>query len=381
MLSVMKTVRSVVINSHIPLRLRPSVSIIPTSNHLVWEFFQSNTRRVKHVKFANTRLVDIVCQLNGQSIIELENQNKDLANYIHPLFSTLIEWCFLEDTVSASFVEANKRYRVLNFLADYIPSYNLVDVFHNIQNSTVILVGVGGVGSWLAIELAQIGVRNIVLIDDDVVKEHNLNRSLFFYTDLGKFKTTAIKEKIQNLNDCSVVVEVNKKIESDNDFKVILDSFNGINLVINAADYPNVDTTSQWIFKPCMEKLIPHIVAGGYNLHLSLIGPTIIPNVSACFECINIGLKNQQADDFSTMRKLHKNNRNIGNLSPLAGVSASFTINEAIRVLCNTKRVSPVMVNKRGEFNFLTSKLHFSEYLRQEKCTWCGVDNLSESEV
>ena len=126
------------------------------------------------------------------------------------------------------------------------------------------------------------------------------------------------------------------------------------------------------LFRSCMNKRIPHIVAGGYNLHLSLIGPTIIPNVSACFECISIGLKEQQTEDFSTMRKLHKTNRNIGNISPLAGISASFTVNEALRVLCKTKRISPVMLNKRGEFNFWTSQLHFSEYSRQKSCEWCN---------
>jgi molybdopterin/thiamine biosynthesis adenylyltransferase len=313
-----------------------------------------------------------VSQLNDQSINDIIHEHEELAPYIAPLFFALIEWCILEDMHSSNFIEINPRYRSLNFLSDYIPSYELTHVVNNIANSTVIIVGVGGIGSWLALGLAQLGVKTLILIDNDIVNEHNLNRSLFFHSDIGKLKTSAIKEKIREMDDCISVTGINRRIESSATFMEILNEFNDVNLVINAADYPNVDTTSRWIFKPCMDKLIPHIVAGGYNLHLSLIGPTIIPNISACFECINIGLKQQQLDDFSTMRKLHRNNRNIGNISPLAGISASITINEALRILCKTNRISPVMLNKRGEFNFLTSQLHFSEYPRQKHCTWCN---------
>lgn len=362
------------INSKTPLRLRPSVSVVPTNDPLIWEFFKSNTRVIRRVKFSDIRLVDIISQLNNQSALEVEAMYKDLSKYIMPLFSALVEWCILEDSTCAVLIENNKRYRALNFLADYIPSHELIETFSNIEKSTVILVGAGGVGSWIAIGLAQIGVKTIVLVDGDIVKEHNLNRGLFFFEDLGKLKTSVIKEKIKCFQENISVIEINKIIKSELDFKEILKKFGNTSLVINAADHPSVDTTSKWIFKPCMENLIPHIVAGGYNLHLSLIGPTIIPNISACFECISVGLKEQQIEDFSTIRKLHRSNRNIGNISPLAGISASFTINEALRVLCKSKRITPVMLNKRGEFNFLTSQLHFSEYNRQGFCEWCNYD-------
>ncbi len=178
--------------------------------------------------------------------------------------------------------------------------------------------------------------------------------------------------KIESFGGKHQVVEIKKMIESSDNVFEIFKNHVGIDLVINASDHPNVDTTSEIIFKPCMDEEIPHIISGGYNLHLSLIGPTIIPNETACFKCIEKGLEDQQEDDFSNIRKLHRKKRNIGNISPLSGISASFTINESLRVLAKSERISPIMTNKRGEFNFLTSKVAFSGYEKRSDCTWCG---------
>ncbi len=168
-------------NENIPLRLRPSVSVIPTSDPQIWEFFQSNTRRMKHIKLADENLATIIYSLNGESISDLKKQYQNLEKTIESLIPVLIEWCMVEFISTAKEIENSGRYRVLNFLADYIPSDKLLGVFNNIATSKVLIIGVGGVGSWIALGLAQSGINNFILCDPDVVKPHNLNRSLFEY--------------------------------------------------------------------------------------------------------------------------------------------------------------------------------------------------------
>jgi molybdopterin/thiamine biosynthesis adenylyltransferase len=365
----------VVFDKKSPLRLRPSVSVIPTSDKQVWEFFQSNTRRMKHIKLAEPELAEILYSLNGETIDSLMKEHKHLEKAIESLLPVLIQWSMIEYVTVANEIENNDNYRVLNFLADYIPSDQLLNVFNNLENSTVLIIGVGGVGSWIALGLAQSGVKNFILCDPDTVKPHNLNRSLFYDSDIGELKTKVICNKVDSFGDGYNIIEINEMINSSGDVVKILDVYDDINLVINASDFPNVDTTSELIFEPCMVRNIPHIVAGGYNLHLSLIGPTIIPHKTACFKCIGKGLELQQQEDFSSIRKLQRKKRNIGNISPLAGISASFTINESIRVLCQSDKLAPVMTNKRGEFNFLTSEVAFSNYEKLDDCFWCGAKN------
>ena len=237
----------------------------------------------------------------------------------------------------------------------------------------MLVVGSGGIGSWVAFGLAQAGVNNIILCDPDQVKAHNLNRSLFFWDDIGELKVDAVRNKIESLNPTATVEVHNQFIDSETQFSKILNGKSGtIDLVVNAADMPNVDVTSGIIARICTKKNIPHIIAGGYNLHLSIIGPTIIPFESACYKCIEIGLEEIAPDDLAGLRKLERKNRNIGNVAPMAGISASFTINEAIRLLVKSERLIPHMLNKRGEFNFLTNTVNFSEFKRRRDCPWCN---------
>ena len=60
----------------------------------------------------------------------------------------------------------------------------------------VVIMGAGGIGSWVALDLALIGVEHLVIIDPDTVEEHNLNRTPFKENHVGLPKVVALKELI-----------------------------------------------------------------------------------------------------------------------------------------------------------------------------------------
>ena len=69
-----------------------------------------------------------------------------------------------------------------------------------IKNSKVLIIGMGGLGCPLFTYLASAGVGNIGIIDNDKVELSNLNRqTLFNSSDIGKFKVTQAKNRINNL--------------------------------------------------------------------------------------------------------------------------------------------------------------------------------------
>ena len=76
----------------------------------------------------------------------------------------------------------------------------------NIANAHVLIVGIGGVGSWVAESLARSGVGEITLIDMDHVAESNINRQIHAIEEtLGMAKVLAMKERIGQINpDCLV---------------------------------------------------------------------------------------------------------------------------------------------------------------------------------
>ena len=78
------------------------------------------------------------------------------------------------------------------------------------------IVGLGSVGSVVAEGLARIGVREIVLIDDDIVEEHNLDRLLNAHAkDVGRPKTDIAERAIRKASTASSVVTINhrKKVQ------------------------------------------------------------------------------------------------------------------------------------------------------------------------
>lgn len=79
---------------------------------------------------------------------------------------------------------------------------------------SVIIVGLGGIGSYVAIELAMVGTKRLVLIDHDLVEESNRNRVLFGTDQVGMHKVEAIRENIYRLRKDIEVIAIPKK--SDN---------------------------------------------------------------------------------------------------------------------------------------------------------------------
>ena len=70
-----------------------------------------------------------------------------------------------------------------------------------ISSARVIVVGVGGLGCPLVIYLANTGIGNIGLIDNDKIDLSNLNRQIIFNSsDVGKFKVVQAKKMLNKIN-------------------------------------------------------------------------------------------------------------------------------------------------------------------------------------
>lgn len=86
-----------------------------------------------------------------------------------------------------------------------------------IFDAHVVVVGIGGVGSWAVEALARSGVRQLTLIDMDHVSESNINRQIHAVEPtLGQSKAEAMRERIALFHpDCQVNV-VDDFVTADN---------------------------------------------------------------------------------------------------------------------------------------------------------------------
>jgi tRNA threonylcarbamoyladenosine dehydratase len=130
--------------------------------------------------------------------------------------------------------------------------------FQRIRSACPVIVGIGGVGSWIAEALARSGVQQLTLIDLDVVAESNLNRQAHATTDsLGRNKVDAMRERIHSFaSDCDVRV-VDDFVTPENVATIIPRE---ANLVIDAID--NVRAKAALIAH-CKSQRQSIIVCGG----------------------------------------------------------------------------------------------------------------------
>lgn len=105
---------------------------------------------------------------------------------------------------------------------------------NEVINSKVLVLGVGGVGSYAVEALVRSGIGSIVLVDYDVIDITNLNRQLMTnHNNVGRLKTEVLKERIKEINPNCEVEIISEKIDSSNINKLYEI---GVKYIIDACD-------------------------------------------------------------------------------------------------------------------------------------------------
>jgi tRNA threonylcarbamoyladenosine dehydratase len=127
-----------------------------------------------------------------------------------------------------------------------------------VKNSTVAVLGIGGVGSFAAEALARSGVGRLILVDKDDVDITNINRQLHaLLSTVGKPKADLMKERIKDINPECEVISL-KMFYTEETYEEFFSY--GLDFVVDASD-----TISYKIhlMKECLDRDIPLISSMG----------------------------------------------------------------------------------------------------------------------
>jgi len=92
-----------------------------------------------------------------------------------------------------------------------------VQVAQRLRQAHVVVVGIGGVGSWAAEALARSGVARLTLIDMDHIAESNINRQIHALTStLGQSKIEAMRERIAHIHPSCQIDLVDDFVSPEN---------------------------------------------------------------------------------------------------------------------------------------------------------------------
>ncbi|NCA84556.1 MAG: sulfur carrier protein ThiS adenylyltransferase ThiF [Clostridia bacterium] len=104
-----------------------------------------------------------------------------------------------------------------------------------LQTKTVGIAGCGGLGSNCAALLTRAGIGKLVLADFDIVDESNLSRQYFFRSQVGLYKTDALRENLLQLNPALIIETHCTKLTASD----IARFFIGCDIVVEAFDDAN----------------------------------------------------------------------------------------------------------------------------------------------
>lgn len=351
-------------------KLSSTSSVVRVSENVL-EFFKTNTREQVKIKVEDDAILNIVLDMDGtQDLKVLSEKHHIQYDSLNTLIAFLDRKGILDHVdPKDDFDSYNSYRRVIHFLSDFSESHeHLLSMWNRLRNATVLIIGLGAVGSWVACNLIQSGIKNLILMDGDTVDISNLHRQFGYREcDIGQKKADVLE---QRLKEYSTDINIIKCYDYLNEETLSQFDNQNIDLIINCADKPTVDMTSLWVGEYGMKHNIPHIVGGGYNLHLSLIGQTVIPHKSACVKCFQMHLEEQNKIDPNRVKKLAVKNRKVGSFGPMCSMIASMVGMEAIKILSGC--IVPANINRRGEFDIYTMDITYNKFLRRDDCEWCG---------
>ena len=143
--------------------------------------------------------------------------------------------------------------------------------------SRVLVIGAGGLGSYVLPLLASSGVGFIGVVDNDIVNRNNLPRqTIYEYKDIGKYKVSVVKRRLERLNP-DVHVKAYRSLLTKNNGRIVKE----YDLVIDCTD----NFESKFLINDlCLKYHIPFITAGVSDYKGQVL--TCIPGKSTDFKSI-----------------------------------------------------------------------------------------------
>ena len=109
---------------------------------------------------------------------------------------------------------------------------NVKGISGKLKKAKVCILGLGGLGSNVAVLLARSGIGYLKLVDFDIVEASNLNRQQYRISHVGMKKTEAIKTIIKEINPFVEIEVLNKKVDRENILSIVGD----VEIVVEAFD-------------------------------------------------------------------------------------------------------------------------------------------------
>jgi molybdopterin/thiamine biosynthesis adenylyltransferase/rhodanese-related sulfurtransferase len=253
-------------------------------------------------------------------------------------------------TESASALDEEKRHRYSRHLL--IPEVG-EEGQQRLLDTSILLIGAGGLGSPAALYLAAAGVGRIGIVDDDVVDASNLQRQVLHSTSgLGERKARSARRALEGLNPDVEVVTYEERLTSENVDRILSE---GWEFVVDGADnFPTrylLNDASVWHGVP---------VVHGSIFRFEGQVTVFKPHEGPCYRCLF---------PQPPPPELAPSCAEGGVLGVLPGVIGSLQASEALKLALG---IGEPLVGRLLLFDALSTQLSEVKVRRDPDCPVCG---------
>ncbi len=225
-----------------------------------------------------------------------------------------------------------------------------------LTRSRVLIVGLGGLGSPVAMYLAASGIGELVICDNDNVDLTNLQRQTIHNTEtIGISKVQSATKAIAKINPEITVVPVQEYVDEKKLQKIVKE----VDIVVDASDN---FATRHTINQVCVTYKKP-LVSGAairFNGQISVFNLT--NNASPCYHCLFSKDGSNEDMHCATM----------GVFSPLVGAIGCMQAMETIKILLN---IGTTLNGRLMLLDGLTMEWRSIKLNKDPECTICGISN------
>jgi len=220
-----------------------------------------------------------------------------------------------------------------------------------IMNTTVAMLGAGGLGSPALRLLAAIGFGRIRIVDRDIVELSNIQRQTVFNTeDIGKPKAEAAADNLELMNPEVHFDPICVSIDEEN----VVDVLKGVDIIIDGLDSFEARRA---VNSASLSLKIPYVFAGAVEYYANLT--TFIPGKTGCLQCV---MGEAQDNPENTCAR-------VGVSPTLLSIAASIEVNEALKLALGRE---PDLANRLMTIDASTLSFDFFDIGRAADCDACS---------
>ncbi|UYA62168.1 Molybdopterin biosynthesis protein MoeB [Pectobacterium sp. F1-1] len=317
----------------------------------------------KQVKIKSEEQWKCIISLAAKAIepIELSELEKiDIVSEIPGTLQYLIENNFIVESCEVSMTSRYSRtyyyYQSLGL--------NVEQAEKNMRNSTVTVLGCGGIGNHISAALVSNGVGHVNLVDGDYIELSNLTRQILFDEhNVGCRKVEILAKRLKERNSECNINSIDLYIKDEND----LDKLPKSDLIILSADSEDIVTV---VNKYCIKNKVPYINVCYMN-DIAVWGPFVIPGKTGCHACgcERLSLSAKSSGDNSAILKCINNRFKSATFPPVNATASALATADIIRYLAGSEAISTI--NRRIGLHDYTLKVEEQDFSINKNCKVC----------